>query len=85
MLFAHPQVAEAAFVGVPDTKWIEAVTAYVVPAPDADTDALPGTLVDHVKDHLAPFKVPKAVHLVEELPRNASGKILKRTLREDND
>ncbi|WP_017609008.1 fatty acyl-CoA synthetase [Nocardiopsis xinjiangensis] len=84
VLFAHPRVAEAAVVGVPDTKWIEAVTAYVVPTPDAGTDALPGTLTDHVKDHLAPFKVPKAVHLVEELPRNASGKILKRTLREDH-
>ena len=85
VLFAHPQVTEAAVVGVPDTKWIEAVTAYVVPVPAADTDALPGALTDHVKDHLAPFKVPKAVHLVEGLPRNASGKILKRTLREDND
>ncbi|WP_017576441.1 fatty acyl-CoA synthetase [Nocardiopsis kunsanensis] len=83
VLFAHPQVAEAAVVGVPDTKWIEAVTAYVVPTPDADTGELPGALTDHVKDHLAPFKVPKAVHLVEGLPRNASGKILKRSLRED--
>ncbi|MBE2998923.1 AMP-binding protein [Nocardiopsis sp. HNM0947] len=85
VLFAHPHVAEAAVVGAPDTRWIEAVTAYVVPAPGADPDTLPGVLTDHVKEHLAPFKVPKAVHLVEELPRNASGKILKRTLRDGQD
>jgi len=81
VLFAHPGVAEAAVVGVADETWIEAVTAYVVPAPGADADALPGLLVEHVRQRLAPFKAPKAVRLVEELPRNASGKILKRELR----
>ena len=49
--------------------------------PGADADALPGLLVEHVRQRLAPFKAPKAVRLVEELPRNASGKILKRELR----
>ncbi|MGW9553256.1 fatty acyl-CoA synthetase [Nocardiopsis sp. NPDC055551] len=82
VLFAHEQVAEAAVVGVPDEKWIEAVTAFVVPAPGADTDGLPAALVEHVRERLAPFKVPKAVRVVTELPRNASGKILKRELRD---
>ena len=81
VLFAHPGVAEAAVVGVADEKWIEAVTAYVVPAPGADTAAPPDLLVAHVREHLAPFKVPKSVRVVAELPRNASGKILKRELR----
>src|SRR5690606_31944786 len=72
VLFAHPGVAEAAVVGVADEKWIEAVTAYVVPASGTDTEALPDLLVAHVREHLAPFKVPKSVRVVAELPRNAS-------------
>ena len=82
VLFAHPDVAEAAVVGMPDAKWIEAVTAFVIPTAEADADTLPDRLVAHVKERLAPFKVPKEVRLVTELPRNASGKILKRELRE---
>lgn len=82
VLFSHPGVAEAAVVGVADAKWIEAVTAYVVPVPDAETGTLPELLIAHVRAHLAPFKVPKAVRVVAELPRNASGKILKRELRD---
>ncbi|MET9712371.1 acyl-CoA synthetase [Nocardiopsis alba] len=82
VLFAHPDVAEAAVVGMPDAKWIEAVTAFVIPTAEADADTLPDRLVAHVKECLAPFKVPKEVRLVTELPRNASGKILKRELRE---
>jgi len=50
--------------------------------PGADADALPGLLVEHVRERLAPFKVPKAVRLVEGPPRNASGKVLKRELRD---
>ncbi|OZM74034.1 acyl-CoA synthetase [Amycolatopsis antarctica] len=80
-LYTHEGVGEAAVVGVPDEKWIEAITAFVVPrepgsAPDAET------LRAHVHERLAAFKVPKAVHFVEDLPRNASGKILKRELRD---
>ena len=82
MLFAHSGVVEAAVIGVADDKWIEAVTAFVVPAPDTDTQALPELLVEHVRERLAPFKVPKTVRVVSELPRNASGKILKRELRD---
>jgi fatty-acyl-CoA synthase len=77
-LYTHSAVAEVAVVGIPDEKWIEAVTAVVV----ANGDVTEAALVDHVRGTLASFKVPKTVHLVDELPRNASGKLLKRELRE---
>ncbi|MBR8639905.1 acyl-CoA synthetase [Streptomyces tuirus] len=76
-LYTHPQVAEAAVVGLPDERWIESVTAVVVPRGEVtDTE-----LIDHVREKLAPFKAPKRVLFVDSLPRNASGKILKRELR----
>ncbi|MGW3989470.1 acyl-CoA synthetase [Streptomyces sp. NPDC004830] len=78
-LYTHPQVAEAAVVGLPDERWIEAVTAVVVPHGQV-TEA---ELIDHVRERLTPYKAPKRVVFVDELPRNASGKILKRLLRDD--
>ncbi|MFJ7333202.1 acyl-CoA synthetase [Streptomyces sp. NPDC101116] len=78
-LYTHPRVAEAAVVGLPDERWIEAVTAVVVPRGDVSE----AELIAHVREHLAPFKAPKRVVFVTELPRNASGKILKRELRND--
>ncbi|MFF3975492.1 acyl-CoA synthetase [Streptomyces sp. NPDC001828] len=85
-LYTHPAVAEAAVVGLPDERWIEAVTAFVVRS-DAVTDAeaAPVTeaqLIAHARESLAHFKAPKRVVFVDELPRNASGKILKRELRD---
>ncbi|MFI6684730.1 acyl-CoA synthetase [Streptomyces sp. NPDC050485] len=77
-LYTHPAVAEAAVVGLPDERWIEAVTAFVVPR-GAVTEA---ELIDHARAKLASFKAPKRVLFVAELPRNASGKILKRELRD---
>ena len=76
-LYTHPAVGEVAVIGVPDAKWIEAVTAVVVSKEDVRGDVL----IAHAREKLAAFKVPKAVHFVDELPRNASGKILKRELR----
>ncbi len=81
-LYTHPGVAEAAVVGAPDERWIEAVTAFVVPTGEADPETLPDDLVEHVRARLAAFKAPKEVRVVDELPRNASGKILKRELRD---
>jgi fatty-acyl-CoA synthase len=78
VLYTHPAVAEVAVVGTPDDRWIEAVTAYVV----AKADVTAEELVQHAKLSLAGFKVPKNVHLVDELPRNQSGKLLKRVLRD---
>lgn len=78
-IYTHEAVAEVAVIGIPDEKWIEAVTAVVV-LKDGHT-ATESELVDHVKQRLAPFKVPKAVRFVDTLPRNQSGKLLKRELR----
>jgi fatty-acyl-CoA synthase len=81
-LYTHPAVAEAAVIGTPDERWIEAITAFVVlKNGDGDT-ASPDELIAHTKARLAGFKVPKRVQLVDELPRNASGKLLKRVLRD---
>ncbi|MER0444147.1 acyl-CoA synthetase [Streptomyces sp. Edi4] len=77
-LYTHPAVAEAAVVGLPDERWIEAVTAFVVRAEEVTETQL----IDHVRALLAPFKTPKRVLFVDDLPRNASGKILKRELRD---
>ena len=80
VVFQHPDVAEVAVFGVPHEHWIEAVTAAVVLRPGAGTT--PGELIAHTRTKLAGYKVPKLVVIVEDLPRNPSGKILKRTLRE---
>jgi len=77
-LYTHDAVAEVAVIGLPDERWIEAVTAVVVPRGEV-TEA---ELVDHAREKLAHFKAPKRVLFVDELPRNASGKILKRELRD---
>ncbi|MFI6769118.1 fatty acyl-CoA synthetase [Streptomyces sp. NPDC050355] len=85
VLYEHPQVAEVAVIGLPDERWIEAVTAVVVRRTDAaDGGALvgEGELIAAARARLAPFKAPKRVVFVEALPRNASGKVLKRELRE---
>ncbi|WP_309050671.1 fatty acyl-CoA synthetase [Streptomyces sp.] len=77
-LYTHPAVAETAVIGLPHERWIEAVTAVVVPRGEV-TEA---ELLTHAREKLAPFKAPKRILFVDELPRNASGKILKRELRD---
>lgn len=80
-IYRDERVAEVAVIGTPDPKWIEAVTAIVV-LKDG-TAATETELIDGTRTHLAPFKVPKRVVFVDELPRNQSGKLLKRELRQD--
>ncbi|MFC8676472.1 acyl-CoA synthetase [Streptomyces griseorubiginosus] len=77
-LYAHDAVAEVAVIGLPDERWVEAVTAVVVPRGEV-TEA---ELLTHAREKLSHFKAPKRVLFVDELPRNASGKILKRELRD---
>ena len=81
VLYEHPEVAEVAVIGLPDERWIEAVTAVVVRRADCSG---PGEqeLIDAARARLASFKAPKRVVFVDALPRNASGKILKRELRD---
>ncbi|MFG1946790.1 acyl-CoA synthetase [Nonomuraea sp. NPDC048826] len=79
-IYQHPSVAEAAVFGVPDERWIEAVTAAVVLREGASLTA--EELIAFLRGRLAPFKTPKQVRFVAALPKNASGKVLKRELRE---
>jgi o-succinylbenzoate---CoA ligase len=77
-LLAHRAVADAGVAGLADPEWGEAVTAFVVLREPADPDELRAWC----RDRLEPFKVPKAVHLVDSLPRNAGGKLLRDRLAE---
>jgi fatty-acyl-CoA synthase len=79
MIYRLPAVSEVAVIGLPDAKWIEAVTAVIVLKTDqALTEA---QVVAHCNQHMASFKVPKRVVFAESLPKNPSGKLLKRELR----
>ncbi len=80
VLYAHPEVLEAAVIGVPSDRWGETVKAVVVRRPGARVDE-PG-LIAFVRDRLAHYKCPTSVDFADELPRNASGKVLKKVLRE---
>jgi acyl-CoA synthetase (AMP-forming)/AMP-acid ligase II len=80
VLAEQASVVEVAVVGKPDDHWGEVVHAYVVLRPGEGPSE--DDLKDHCRAHLATFKVPTAVHLVEELPKTAGGKVLKRVLRE---
>jgi acyl-CoA synthetase (AMP-forming)/AMP-acid ligase II len=73
-------VAEVAVVGVPDERLGEVGIAFVVERPGANVD--PDELVAWCREHMANFKAPRSVTVVESLPRNASGKVLKFELRE---
>ena len=76
-----PGVQEACVLGVPDELLGEAVEAWIVPVAAADSAALPQAVARHCSDRLAPYKVPRAVHLVDAIPKSASGKVMKEELR----
>ena len=80
VLAEYPGVAEVAVIGIPDEKWGEQIKAVVAPLPGEQIDA--DKLVEFCRERLAHFKCPRSIDVLEALPRNATGKILKRTLRE---
>jgi len=79
VLYLRPEVQECAVIGLPDREWGERVTAFIVPKPGKSLD--PQELKSHLKSSLSPFKVPKEFVVVNELPKNPAGKILKRELK----
>jgi acyl-CoA synthetase (AMP-forming)/AMP-acid ligase II len=81
VLHTHPAVADVAVIGLPDARWGERVAALVVRRDGTTVDA--DELVALVRAHLAGFKVPRTVLFVDELPRNAAGKLLKQQLRDE--
>jgi len=80
VLYQLPQIAEAAIIGIPDEKWGEVGLAFIALKPNenlSDED-----IINYCLKNLAKFKIPKTVEFIKALPRNATGKVLKRTLRE---
>jgi fatty-acyl-CoA synthase len=78
VLYEHPAVEECAVIGLPHERWIEAIAAVVV----THSEVRGEDLIAFARERLAAHKVPKSVHIVDELPKNPSGKLLKRELRE---
>ena len=82
MIYRMPQVSEVAVIGVPDPKWVEAVTAVIVVKPGQQLTAQ--EVMAHCNEHMAGFKAPKRVVFTDALPKNPSGKLLKRELRQSH-
>ena len=78
-IYGHPDVLEVAVIGVPDPKWGEVVKAVCAPKPGKVID--PDSIIAWARERIAVFKVPKSVDSIDALPRNASGKILRKDLR----
>ena len=81
MMATHPAVAEVSVFGVPHDLWGEQVQAAVVLKPGQEV--APAALIAYAEQELAGYKVPRALHIMAALPRNASGKVLKRALRDE--
>jgi acyl-CoA synthetase (AMP-forming)/AMP-acid ligase II len=79
LLHAHPEIDDVAVIGIPDEQFGQGLKAFVVLAAGSGLD--PAAVKTHVRDNLARYKVPREVVFVVELPRNATGKVLKRELR----
>jgi acyl-CoA synthetase (AMP-forming)/AMP-acid ligase II len=80
LLLAHPDLGQVAVVGVPDERLGEVGVAFVIPKPDHTVD--PDEVVAWARDHMANYKAPREVRVVEAFPLNAIGKVLKYELRD---
>ncbi len=81
-LFEHEAVADCAVIGIPSEKWGESIHAVIALKPGSDTS--PDEFIAFCRERIAHFKCPKSIDFIDELPRNASGKVLKRELREEH-
>lgn len=79
VLYEHPEVVEAAVIGAPDREQGEVVKCFVVPKNENLTEA---ELMEYCREHLAKYKLPKTIEFLEELPKNTTGKILRKALKE---
>ena len=79
-LYSHPDVSDVAVIGVPDSKWGEAIKAFVVLKPGVEQNAQ--AIIDFSRSQIAAYKCPKTIEYIDVLPRNPSGKVLRRELRE---
>jgi acyl-CoA synthetase (AMP-forming)/AMP-acid ligase II len=78
-LLADPRIGEVVVIGLPHSRWTEAITAVAIAAPGAELDEQ--EVLTDIREHLAPFKVPKALIVTDELPRTSTGKVQKNVLR----
>ena len=78
-IYGHPAIQEVAVIGIPSERWGEEVKACVVAKPGMEIEE--GDVIAYTRERIAPFKCPKSIDVIPEMPRNASGKILRRQLR----
>ena len=81
VLYQLPEIAEAAIIGVPDNRWGETGIAFISLKSEQTLEEK--DIIEHCLKNLAKFKVPNSVKFIDALPRNATGKVLKRNLRDD--
>ncbi len=81
-LLGHPDVGDAAVFGIPHDEWGEEVKAVVEPASGVTRDGLADRLMAHCRDHLAKYKCPRSIDMIDALPRDPNGKLYKRRLRD---
>jgi acyl-coenzyme A synthetase/AMP-(fatty) acid ligase len=79
-LMSNSEILDAAVVGVPDEKWGESVKGFVVLATDSSLSE--DEIISYTRTQIAAYKCPKSIEFIKELPRNPSGKILRRELRD---